>query len=110
MGAVIAALVAAVAQRLKKEGLPAMQFRLTLVQNLPNRAPSALSVTYTYRDGHMTTWPVQAVGPDRDTAVVVVECVGHLIHQQDVSTRELTSHYPTAPHTVVTGISSVQPA
>ncbi len=87
-----------------------MHFRLTLLHDLPNRAPSALSVRYTYKDGHITTWPVQAVGADQDTAVVVVECAGHLIHQHEVSTRELTAHYPKAPHTVAIAISSVQPA
>ncbi|HEY3828221.1 MAG TPA: hypothetical protein VGL57_03385 [Solirubrobacteraceae bacterium] len=86
-----------------------MQFRLTLAQNLPNRDPSALSVTYTYGDGQQTTWPVQAIGPDRDRAVLVVDCAADLIHQPDVSTRELTSHYPVMPTTVVTRITSVQP-
>lgn len=86
-----------------------MQFTLTLVQDLPNRAPSALSVTYTYGNAPATTWPVQAVGPDRDRAIVVVECAANLIGQLDVRTRELTAHYPTPPTTVVIGISSVQP-
>ncbi|AUX43503.1 uncharacterized protein SOCE26_049520 [Sorangium cellulosum] len=87
-----------------------MQFRLTLVQNLPNRDPSAFTVTYTFANGQHSTWPVAAIGPDKDRNVLVVDTNVNLINQQNVKTRELNAHYPTAPITVDIQISSVQPA
>jgi hypothetical protein len=87
-----------------------MPYRLTLQQHLPNLAPSAFQVRYTYRNGNVQTWFVAiAQGPDRDTFVIVVNAPVNLINQQDVLTRTLIAHYPTAPNTVEIAISSVQP-
>jgi hypothetical protein len=85
-----------------------MRFRVTLMQNLPNRQPSAMSAKYSYSDGRTATWPVQAIGPDRDVAVVVVECVVDLVHQAGVLSRELIAHYPLEPSAIPIAISSVQ--
>src|SRR5690242_10066255 len=85
-----------------------MQFRLTLVQNLPNRDPSAFQVSYKFTDNTVQTWPVQVVGPDRDTNIVIVDSPVNLINQQNVLTRTLVSHYPTPPLEICTQISSVQ--
>lgn len=88
-----------------------MPYRLTLVQNLPNRTPSAMNVNYTFRAAPPASWPVTPVGaPPQDTNVAVVNCGANLVTQQNVLSRTLTTHYPTPPTDVVTGISSVQPA
>jgi hypothetical protein len=36
----------------------AMKFRVTLLQNLPDRAPLAVQARYRLRDGTLKTWPV----------------------------------------------------
>ena len=88
-----------------------MPYRLTLVQNLPNRPPSAMHVNYTFRNAPPANWPVQPVGAaPQDTAVAVVNCGTNLLTQQNVQSRTLTTDYPTPPTTVVTQISSVQQA
>lgn len=84
-------------------------YRLTLMQNLPNRDPSAFQVTYTYNNAPSQQWFVHnAVGPDKNTAVLVVNTGGNLI-QQNVAARTLKAYYPLAPTEVDITISSVQP-
>jgi hypothetical protein len=86
-----------------------MLFRLTLMETLPANPPAALQVRFTYRNGTPpTTWPVSAVGPDFDTAVLVVNCAANLLNVPDVATRTLIAHYPHAPFTRDFAISSVQ--
>lgn len=88
-----------------------MNFRITLGQNLPGAAPSAVDVTIDYRDGTTKTWPVAPVGACQNVAVVVVStAVDLLANPASVLRRTLVTHYPTAPHTVETAISSIQPA
>jgi hypothetical protein len=86
-----------------------MPYRLTLNQDLPNRAPAALTVTITYRNGAApTVWPVQAVGTDRDVAVITVNCAHNLLNVPNAATRTLNAHYPTPPTQMDIGISSIQ--
>jgi hypothetical protein len=84
-----------------------MLFRVTLVQNLDSRDPSAVEVIYTYQDDTSRTWGVSA-DPDKDTTVTLVDCAADLIRQPNVKSRILRAHYPTAPATVDIQISSVQ--
>lgn len=84
-------------------------YRLTLMQDLPNRTPSAFQVTYTYANAPDQQWFVhEAVGPDKDTAILVINTWGNLI-QQNVATKTLKAFYPTTPTEVDISISSVQP-
>lgn len=84
-------------------------YRLTLLENLPANAPSALQVRYTYNNGNPpNTWAVNAVGPDTDTAVVVVNTAANLVNVPNVETRRLIAHYPTPPHNREFVISSLQ--
>jgi hypothetical protein len=86
-------------------------FRVTLLQNLPNREPSALSIIYTYSDGRPETrWFVEPLSPARDVAVVTVASAHNLLDVSNVLTRRLETHYPTAPNSVITSISSIQSA
>lgn len=85
-------------------------YRLTLMENLPNRAPAALDVEYTYDNGQRpSTWRVTAIGPDTDRAVVVVNSPVNLSNVPNVKTRKLIGHYPVDPITREFVISSVQP-
>jgi hypothetical protein len=86
----------------------AMNFRVTLLQNLPDRAPLAVQARYRLRDGTLKTWPV-AVEPERAAAELSVESRTDML-LPDVLTRSLVAHYPTAPHQEERQISSVQPA
>lgn len=86
-----------------------MRFRITLAQTLPAQPPSAATVTYRYRDGTFNRWQVQFVGPDTDTAVVVVDCAGNLLNRQNLSSSTLDVHYAHPPHEMGIPISSVQP-
>lgn len=86
-----------------------MTYRVTLQQNLPNRAPSAFEMTYTFREGPAQTWPVTNVSPDRDAAAVTLDCAQNLM-PPGVLTRTLRAHYPTPPTEVDVSVSSVQPA
>jgi hypothetical protein len=86
-----------------------MKFILTLVQNLPNRTPSALEVVYRFNDGTEHNWPVTPDGPDQNRAVIKVDSTVNLINQMNVKSRVLRTHYPTAPDHLDTQISSVQP-
>jgi hypothetical protein len=83
-------------------------YRLTLLQNMDSRPPAVLQAVYTFAGGP-AIWPVTAVGPDTDTAVVVVNCATNLINQPGVTSRALRAHYPTAPNQRDYPISSVQP-
>lgn len=84
-------------------------YRITLQQNLENRAAAAFQVIYTFAAGPQT-WAVNAVGPAQDRAVIVVNSGGvNLINQPGVQTRTLRAHYPAAPNQVDYAISSVQP-
>jgi hypothetical protein len=86
-------------------------FRMTLRQNLPNRDASAFDVTYVYSDGRVPqTWRVYPQGTYRNKAVVTIAAPVDLIGQHNVTSRTLVTHYPVAPTTVETAISSVQPA
>ncbi len=85
-----------------------MRYRITLAQTLPAQPPSAATVTYHYRDGTSNRWPLQFVGPDTDTAVVVVDCGGNLLNRQNVLTSTLDVHYAHPPHEMNIPISSVQ--
>jgi hypothetical protein len=82
-------------------------YLITLLQNLQNQTPSALSVIYTFPAGP-TIWPVTPVGPDKDRNVLAVNCAHNLINQPGVMARVLRAHYPVAPHQVDYPISSVQ--
>lgn len=84
-----------------------MNFDVTLVQNLPNRDAAAFDVRYHFRDGTVSVWRVDVVGPYRDRARIQVSSPANLI-RDDVLTRTLISHYPTPPTEVETQISSVQ--
>jgi hypothetical protein len=85
-----------------------MNFRVTLLQNLPDRAPLAVQARYRLRDGTLKTWPV-AVQPERGAAVLDVESRTDML-LPDALTRSLVAHYPTAPHQEERQISSVRPA
>jgi hypothetical protein len=82
-------------------------YRITLVQALPNRAPSRLQVRYDFAAGPQTWW-LDNANPDRDVAVFTADCATDLINQPGVSTRTVIGHYPDAPNTEERQISSVQ--
>jgi hypothetical protein len=84
-----------------------MNFRVTLLQNLPDRAPLAVQARYRLRDGTQQTWPV-GVQPERCAAVLDVES-GRDMLLPDALTRSLVVHYPTAPLQEERQISSVRP-
>jgi hypothetical protein len=93
----------------RKEKLTMPNYRLTLMQNLPSRDPSAFQVTYTYYNAPPQQWFVHnAGGNDKNTAVLVVNTGVNLI-QQNVASRTLKAYYPMAPTEVDISISSVQP-
>jgi hypothetical protein len=85
-----------------------MNFRVTLLQNLPDRAPLAVQARYRFRDGTLKTWPV-GVQPERAAAVLDVESHRDML-LPDTLTRSLVAHYPTAPLQEERQISSVAPA
>lgn len=88
-----------------------MPYRITLQETLPAAPPSALEVRFTYpAPTPPTQWPVTAVGPDVNTAVVVVNCAHNLLNVPNVRTRTLIAHYPVAPIVRELAISSIQPA
>lgn len=84
-----------------------MNFRVTLLQNLPDRAPLAVQARYRLRDGSAQTWPV-AVHPEQGAAVLSVES-GRDMLLPDALTRSLVAHYPTAPLQEERQISNVRP-
>jgi|GEM_PF-2238531 len=84
-----------------------MNFRVTLLQNLPDRTPLAVRARYRFRDGSVQTWPV-AVNPEQGAAVLSVES-GRDMLVPDALTRSLVAHYPTAPLQEERQISSVRP-
>jgi len=86
----------------------AMNFHVTLLQNLPNRAPLAVQARYRLRDGTLKTWPV-GVEPERASAVLEIESRTDML-LPDALTRSLVVHYPTAPYQEERQISSVRPA
>jgi hypothetical protein len=85
-----------------------MNFRVTLLQNLPDRAPLAVQARYRLRDGSTQTWPV-AVQPERAAAVLDIESHRDML-LPDTLTRSLVAHYFTAPHQEERQISTVRPA
>lgn len=84
-----------------------MNFRVTLLQDLPDRAPLAVQVRYRLRDGSVLTWPV-TVRPERAASVLSVDS-GRDMLVPDVLSRSLVAHYPTAPARQERQISNVQP-
>jgi hypothetical protein len=86
-----------------------MQFRVTLAQTLPAQPPNAAYVTYYYRDGTSNWWNVQFVGPDTNTAVIIVDCAANLLNRQNVLSSTLDVHYAHPPHQMNIPITSVQP-
>ena len=85
-----------------------MPYRITLLQNLPNRAPAALDVRYEFNGAPTQTWRLTNVNPDRDVAVFTADCAVNLINQLNVRSRTVIGHYPAAPNTEERQISSVQ--
>lgn len=83
-------------------------FRITLVQDLPNRVPSMVLAVYTYAGAPTNTWQLTNVHPDRDTNVFNADCGADLVNQPNVRTRTLQAHYPDAPNQLDIPISSVQ--
>lgn len=81
-------------------------YRITLLQNLPNRAPSRLQVRYDFAGGPQTWW-LDNANPDRAAAVFTADCAGNLM-QQGASTRTVIGHYADVPNTEERQISSVQ--
>jgi hypothetical protein len=86
-----------------------MQFRVTLAQTLPAQPPNAAYVTYYYRDGTSNWWNIQFVGPDTNTAVVIVDCAANLLNRQNVLSSTLDVHYAQPSHQMNIPITSVQP-
>jgi hypothetical protein len=85
-----------------------MPYHITLVNNLDTRAPAAFHVRYDFRGGAPSqTWALTNVNPDRAVAAFSADCAVDLVNEPNVLTRTLIAHYPTAPNTVNTGISSV---
>jgi hypothetical protein len=84
-----------------------MNFRVTLLQNLPDRAPLAVQARYRLRDGSVQTWPV-AVHPEQGAAVLSVDS-GRDMLVPDALTRSLVAHYLAAPGREERQISTVQP-
>jgi hypothetical protein len=91
----------------KEKKMP--DYRITLVQNMrADEAPSALQVRYRYSNGQEDTWPVELLVPS-ETAVVFVSSPVNLLNRPNVVSKTLIGHYPTPPHTINYGISSIQP-
>ena len=82
-------------------------FRVTLLQNLPDRAPLAVQARYRFGDGSVQTWPV-AVHPEQGAAVLSVDS-GRDMLVPGALTRSLVAHYLTAPGQEERQISTVQP-
>ncbi|HVH13242.1 MAG TPA: hypothetical protein VM759_09330 [Longimicrobium sp.] len=85
-----------------------MRFRVTLLQNLPDRPPRAVQARYRLPDGSVQTWPV-AVHPDRAAADLAVES-GRDMLVSGALARSLVAHYETPPIQEERQISRVQPA
>jgi hypothetical protein len=89
-------------------GMRRMLYRLTLAQKLPDRPPSGMSVTCTFRNGIQQTWPVVPIDAARDTHVVFVACDVGLL-SLDVQARVLNTYYQDgSPASVTTQIVEVQ--
>ncbi|MGH7047269.1 MAG: hypothetical protein ACREE2_12880 [Stellaceae bacterium] len=86
-----------------------MHYRITLAQTLPAQPPNAAYVTYHYRDGTTNWWHIDFVGPDTNTAVVIVDCAANLLNRHNVLSSTLDVHYAHPPHQMNIPISSVQP-
>lgn len=85
-----------------------MDFRLILTRGLDNRIPDASLVVYTYHNGNMSSWRLNAITPNHRTDVPVVSCGVDLMNQGNVKSRVFRAHYRGAPDVVEIPIASVQ--
>ncbi|HEX6369169.1 MAG TPA: hypothetical protein VF006_09565 [Longimicrobium sp.] len=83
-----------------------MNFHVTLLQSLPDRAPLAVQAQYRLHDGSVRTWPV-SVRPRGDAATLEVES-GRDMLVPDTRARSLVWHFDTLPTREERQISGVR--